>query len=131
MYSGKHREREEWSRRRFLLTAGSVAALAGAEVNGLAAATKRVVCLVIDPADTVASSPVSLWAAEPVSRRCRPGVAVSKRCSDKGGRGCRGSPRKSGSISRGGRQPEGDADLWPRSASNCVRAAGPCRSGEE
>jgi hypothetical protein len=80
MYSGKHREREEWSRRRFLLTAGSVAALAGAEVNGLAAATKRVVCLVIDPADTVASSPVSLWAAEELEKGLSAHGVSTRRC---------------------------------------------------
>jgi hypothetical protein len=63
MSRGKHFGSRDWSRRRFLQTAGSLAALAGSEVNGVAAA-KRGVSLVIDSADTVASAPASLWAAQ-------------------------------------------------------------------
>jgi hypothetical protein len=64
MSSGTRREKGDWSRRRFLLTAGSVAALAGAEAKGVAAVGRRGVSLVIDPEDKTASSPESLWAAK-------------------------------------------------------------------
>ena len=63
MPSAKHR-RGDWSRRRFLITAGSIAALTGAEANGVAAVAKRGVSLVIDPEDKTASSVESLWAAK-------------------------------------------------------------------
>jgi hypothetical protein len=64
MYRGKHSENGGWSRRRFLHTTGSLAALASAEVNSVAAVGKRGVSLVTDPADPIASSPESLWAAK-------------------------------------------------------------------
>src|ERR1700751_2863527 len=65
MQSGTHRGKGEWSRRRFLLTAGSIAALAGAEVKGVAAVGSRGVSLVIDSEkDITASSSESLWAAK-------------------------------------------------------------------
>jgi hypothetical protein len=63
MSRGKHTGSHDWSRRRFLQTAGSLAAVAGTEINGVAA-VKRGVSLVIDPADAVASAPASLWAAK-------------------------------------------------------------------
>jgi hypothetical protein len=68
MHLGRRRETRDWTRRRFLLTAGSLAALTGAEVNAIAASAKRGVCIVIDPTDTVASSSVSLWAAEELEK---------------------------------------------------------------
>jgi hypothetical protein len=59
MYS----EKSEWSRRRFLQTSGSLAVVAGAEVKGIAAAGVQGVSLVLDPSDTVAGAPESIWAA--------------------------------------------------------------------
>jgi hypothetical protein len=63
MHPGKDQKKNDWTRRRFLQTAGSVAALARTEVRGIAAAAYHGVSIVIDPTDPVASSSASLWAA--------------------------------------------------------------------
>ncbi len=68
MRRGEFLAKSDWSRRRFLLTAGSTAALAGAEVNGVAASPTRGVSIIVDPADRVGSSPESLWAAGELER---------------------------------------------------------------
>jgi hypothetical protein len=80
MNLGRHRETRDWSRRRFLLTAGSLAALTGAEANGIAASAKRGVSIVIDPTDTVASSSVSLWAAEELEKALSAHGVTTLRC---------------------------------------------------
>ena len=80
MNLGRHRETRDWSRRRFLLTAGSLAALTRAEVNGIAASAKRGVSIVIDPTDTVAFSSVSLWAAEELEKALSARGVTTLRC---------------------------------------------------
>ena len=54
----------EWSRRRFLQTAGSLAVVAGSEAKGLAAVGSGGISLALDPSDAVAGTPESLWAAK-------------------------------------------------------------------
>lgn len=54
----------EWSRRRFLQTAGALAVVAGSEAKGLAAVGSGGVSLALDPSDAVAGTPESLWAAK-------------------------------------------------------------------
>ncbi len=63
-----HSERNGWSRRRFLGTAGSIAAVAGAELNGAAAIVSRGVSLVVDSADPVAGAAECVWAAGELER---------------------------------------------------------------
>ncbi len=61
-------EKRDWSRRRFLQTAGSLAAVAGTDRVGAAAIVSQGVSLVLDPADAVAGSRECLWAAEELDR---------------------------------------------------------------
>jgi len=58
-----HPDKDKWSRRRFLQTAGSLAALASTEIKGVAATGLRGVSLALDPADPIAGAPESIWAA--------------------------------------------------------------------
>jgi hypothetical protein len=68
MHPGKNQREHDWTRRRFLQTAGSVAALAGTEMSGFAAVAYHGVSIVIDPTDSVASSQACLWAAGELER---------------------------------------------------------------
>jgi hypothetical protein len=52
----------DWTRRRFLQTAGSLGALASTPGKTIAAMTGRGVSVVLDPSDTVAGAPEALWA---------------------------------------------------------------------
>jgi hypothetical protein len=80
MHQGKHWVKGDWNRRRFLLTAGSLAALAGTEVKGVAAGPKRGVSIIIDPVDGVASSSVSIWAATELEKALTASGVTVLRC---------------------------------------------------
>jgi hypothetical protein len=80
MHLGRHRRTRDWSRRRFLLTAGSLAAVTGAEVKGIAATAKRGVSIVIDPRDSVTSSPASLWATQELEKALNTHGVTALRC---------------------------------------------------
>ena len=58
---------KNWNRRRFVQTAGSLAALSAAKQVALAAA-KRGVTIVVDPVDAVAGSPQITWAVSELER---------------------------------------------------------------
>jgi len=71
-----------WNRRRFVQTAGSIAALTAAEPLKLAAAGPRGVSIILDPGDTVAATPQAAWAAKEFERvLTEKRVAVSRPAS--------------------------------------------------
>jgi hypothetical protein len=74
-------EKRDWSRRRFLQTAGSLAAVAGTDRTGAAAIVSQGVSLVIDPADAVAGSRECLWAADELERALTARGVKVLRCS--------------------------------------------------
>jgi hypothetical protein len=80
MYRGKHSGNSDWSRRRFLQTAGSLVAFARSEVNGVAAVAKRGVSLVVNLVDPVASAPASLWAAKELEDALKAHDVIVLRC---------------------------------------------------
>ena len=67
-----------WNRRRFVQTAGSLAALSVAESTKLVAATGKTVTIVADPGDPIATAIPSVWAAKELERMLSgQGVTVS------------------------------------------------------
>lgn len=68
-----------WNRRRFVQTAGSLAALSVAEPTTLVAATGSGVTLVVDPQDTIATAAPPVWAVKELERALAgQGVTVSR-----------------------------------------------------
>ena len=65
------------NRRRFLQTAGSVAALSGSS-----AAAVRAVSLVVDPSDSVANSAPAKWAAQELERSLKAAGGTVQMCRD-------------------------------------------------
>jgi hypothetical protein len=55
--------KNDWTRRRFLQTAGTLSALAGTQAKTIAAVTHRGVSLMVDPSDPIAGTPEAQWAA--------------------------------------------------------------------
>jgi hypothetical protein len=76
----KYLENGNWSRRRFLQTAGSLAALAGSEVNGVAGVVGRGVSIVVDPSDPIASAPEAAWASKELEDALKAQGILVKRC---------------------------------------------------
>ena len=77
MSSGK----KNWSRRHFLQTAGSLAAVAGTDLKAPAAILNPAVSLVIDPADPIAGSSQSRWAADELEQSLNARGVKVLRCS--------------------------------------------------
>jgi hypothetical protein len=66
--SSLHPLKNIWNRRRFVQTAGSIAALTVAQPMKLSAIGPGGVSIIVDPSDSVASTPPAVWAAKELER---------------------------------------------------------------